>query len=197
MYQFKIYFLFYSRLSKRFKKSGIDGSTHSNSSQKNSKNEKLSSHSAIPFHRQKPVDLSDESFCCTFKSAKHRLNSDPVSLNYSSSNLPQLQTSVSHCKTESLPNTPSDAFYTQASVDPVMPTLSPQPPVIKDENSSHFLQSSQNNISISGAESPQSISLKLKVSDEVCLKSLYYVLLVISDYNKTFVCACKKNIPIS
>lgn len=128
--------------------------------------------------------MSDESFCSTFKSTKHTLNSDAVSLNYTSSNLPQLQTSVSHCKTESLPNTPSDAFYTQASVDPVMPTLSPQPRVIKDENSSHFLQSSQNNISNPGAESPQGISLKVKISDEVCLKFLYYLLLVTANSNK-------------
>ena len=157
------FFTSFCRVSKRFKKNS-DGSMHNNSSQKYTKNEKVTSYSGIPFHRQKPNDLTDESFNCTSKLNKHKSNSDAVTMNYSNSNLPQLQ-----FKCESLPNTPSDVFYTQASVDPVMPTLSPQPPVIKDENSPHFLESSQNNISNTDAESPQRIALKGKLSEEVSL----------------------------
>lgn len=53
------------------------------------------------------------------------------------------------------------ASYPQlSSSDPVMPTLSPQPPVVKDEA---YFQTDEEQ-----RGSPQGVALKGKISDEVC-----------------------------
>lgn len=170
---------YFCRITKKLKrKSGVDAN-QSNTSQKNNRNEKYNSQqSGIPFHRQKTPDTSDEYFGSAFKYSKNKSNSSAIPS--SSCSLPQLHTSISQVKAESLPSTPSDTFYTPvASIDPVMPTLSPQPPVpvIKEEIPSHLIDSSQNNMSISNVGSPQGVALKGRISDEVCKEFLCFLFL--------------------
>ncbi|GFR23142.1 mediator of RNA polymerase II transcription subunit 13 [Trichonephila clavata] len=84
----------------------------------------------------------------------------------SNSSLPQLQSSFTQPKKQPLPNSTSgDTYFSHlSSSDPVMPTLSPQPPVIKEEPEE---VQTQINISSLCRDSSQGVPLKGKISDEL------------------------------
>ncbi|CAL1281519.1 unnamed protein product [Larinioides sclopetarius] len=83
-----------------------------------------------------------------------------------SASLPQLHSPFSQLKKQSLPaNVSSDAYYSHlSSSDPVMPTLSPQPPVVKEEPDE---VQTEINISSLCRDSSQGVPLKGKISDEL------------------------------
>ncbi|GBL82997.1 hypothetical protein AVEN_130574-1, partial [Araneus ventricosus] len=83
-----------------------------------------------------------------------------------SASLPQLHSPFSQLKKQSLPaNASSDTYYSHlSSSDPVMPTLSPQPPVVKEEPDE---VQTEINISSLCRDSSQGVPLKGKISDEL------------------------------
>ncbi|XP_054707333.1 mediator of RNA polymerase II transcription subunit 13-like [Uloborus diversus] len=149
-------------------------SSESSVNHRSLKNEKFNSHyMGIPFHRQKPNQKEErflQNICISFlskDSEKPELRSSET--NSCTSNLPQLQTPLSHIKSESLSNVSStDTFYASvSSLDPVMPTLSPQPPMIKEESNVQSYEFSQANNSSPGIDSPKCVNLKGKISEEI------------------------------
>ncbi|GIX80783.1 mediator of RNA polymerase II transcription subunit 13 [Caerostris darwini] len=119
----------------------------------------------IPFHlRQNSVfDVSNGSRSFFKKDCSKSSTND---LSSSNSSLPQLHCPFSQLKKQSLPvNASGETYYSHlSSSDPVMPTLSPQPPVIKEEPEE---VQTQINISSLCRDSSQGVPLKGKISDEL------------------------------
>ncbi|KFM61516.1 hypothetical protein X975_13244, partial [Stegodyphus mimosarum] len=138
---------------------------------KNLKRDKAhSSFYGVPFHRQKDSSLYTEdnfqSECnLLLKNASVKSVIKDFKCCSSDSNMtmiPQLQ-----CKSESQQVAFMEMQYSQlSSFDPAMPTLSPQPPVVKEE--AHSLDTHcQVNISSPVVNSPHCVTLKGKLCDEI------------------------------
>ncbi|XP_015914163.1 mediator of RNA polymerase II transcription subunit 13 isoform X2 [Parasteatoda tepidariorum] len=115
----------------------------------------------VPFHRRKPESSSVEESAVAPKN-----NSQKNSVDFKGhtvTSLPQLHTPFSQVKKESLTVTGELCYSYSSSSDPIMPTLSPQPPVAKEFYSQ---DSGDDGLSSLNPDPTQFVVLKAKVTEE-------------------------------